>query len=803
MTRTGEGSHDDSLDRRHPLAFASSLLGAMLANPLTRNGYALVASFAITSILGVVFWIVAARLYPQDQVGIGGVVVTTMITISSASQLGFGNWLNRELPVAGASRARLILLAYSAGVTASLLLAMVFILAAPAIAPILARALDTIWLTVWFVLAVAAWTLFALQDSVLAGLRLSVWVPVENAAYALIKLALLPALALVTVSGLALFAAWTLPLLLLILAVNLPVFWKVTRPEPGEARSPIDVRRMARLIGWDYAAGLALTTALGVAPILVLNQSGPDGSASYHLSWTITYALYLVGRSMGISLLAEGVASPGRLRALTADALLHALGPVVGAAVVIVVGAPFIMSLFGPGYAAQGGDILRILALASIPWGCVTIQLALARVRGEMRMIFAVQSTTLLLVVGLGLFLLPLFGPTGMALAWLLAHILVLTGLAALHLRRAGREGAIALVLDMASALARIAGRVWMRRRKAGAEELPPARLTQILETIGQPGATTWRPLKTVVSYSDSTIVFLGDPASPTPRAVLKYSASPEGMAALRRCVAGTAAVSDDMGHLALDFELPVVLASLDGPELVASVETVMPGQDGRRALSGHDNGPALKGAVAAIRRIHGAHPAERILDEAWVNAWIDGPIARVSSAPAVLLSPQGKALALRGFGDWQRRFWLGRKAMLGRCHGDFTPDNLMFESGPGGPRLTGILDWEQTRPDAPAELDIGLLILAMRMRDQAGQLGDVVRQLLDTPQLDARERHWVGADAEASPWRDPEWVRAITGLAWLRHVAANLEKSHHYGRNRLWLAHNLDWVLRKFVGER
>ena len=88
MTRTGEGSHDDSLDRRHPLAFASSLLGAMLANPLTRNGYALVASFAITSILGVVFWIVAARLYPQDQVGIGGVVVTTMITISSASQLG-------------------------------------------------------------------------------------------------------------------------------------------------------------------------------------------------------------------------------------------------------------------------------------------------------------------------------------------------------------------------------------------------------------------------------------------------------------------------------------------------------------------------------------------------------------------------------------------------------------------------------------------------------------------------------------------------------------------------------------------
>jgi O-antigen/teichoic acid export membrane protein len=803
MTRTGEDSHERSLGRRHPLAITSPVLGAVLANPLTRNGYALVASFAITSILGVVFWIVAARLYPQDQVGIGGVVVTTMITISSASQLGFGNWLNRELPVAGANRARLILLAYSAGVTASLLLAMVFLFSAPVIAPTLARALDTVWLTMWFALAVAAWTVFALQDSVLAGLRLSIWVPVENAGYALIKLALLPVLALVTVSGLALFAAWTLPLVLLILAVNLPVFWKVARPLPGETSMPIDVRRMVRLIGWDYAAGLALTAALGIAPILVLNQSGPDGSASYYLSWTITYALYLVGRSMGISLLAEGVALPGRLRALTADALLHALAPVVGAATIIVLGAPLIMSLFGPDYAEQGSDILRILALASVPWGCVTIQLALARVRGEMRMIFAVQSATLVLVVGFGLLLLPRFGPAGMALAWLLAHTLVLAGLIAWHLRRTGRDGAMAFGLDMASAIARTIGKVWRSLPTSVTQEIPPAQLAELLAAVDRPGAVAWRPIRSVASLSDSTVLLLGDPASSAPCAVLKYSTSPQGRAALRRCVAATAALRNEVGHLALDFELPVILASLDGPDLVASVETVVPGRDGRRALSDKDNGPALKEAAAAIRRIHGAQPAGQVLDEAWTDEWIEEPLARLSTAPSVLLSPQGKALALRRFGDWQRNFWLGRKAELGRCHGDFTPDNLMFEVSPGGPRLTGILDWEQTRPDAPADLDLGLLVLAMRMHDQAGQMGDVVRELLDTPELDAREQHWVGADAGTSPWRDPEWVRAIVGLSWLRHVAANLEKSHTYGRNRLWLAHNLDWVLRTFVGER
>jgi hypothetical protein len=417
-------------------------------------------------------------------------------------------------------------------------------------------------------------------------------------------------------------------------------------------------------------------------------------------------------------------------------------------------------------------------------------------------MIFAVQSATLVLVVGLGLLLLPRLGPSGMALAWLLAHTLVLAGLVVRHLRRSGREGAIAFALDMASALAGNIGKVWTPRRRAGAQALAPEKLKQMLEAAGRPDASAWRPLNTVVSRSDSAVVFLGDPASPTPLSVLKYSTSHEGMTALRRCLAGTAAVQAEVRHLPLGFELPAILASLDEPDLVASVETLMPGQDGRRALSGPDNGPALKEAAAAIRAIHGAHSTERVIDQVWVGEWVERPMARLSVAPSVLLSPQDRAQALRRLGDWQRGFWLGRKQMLGRCHGDYTPDNLMYEEGREGLRLIGILDWEQTRPHAPVDLDLALLILTMRMHDEAEQMGVVVLQLLDTPTLDIGERLWVGADTAGSPWADPDWVRAITGLAWLRHVAGNLEKSHRYGRNRLWLAHNVDWVLRRMTRE-
>ena len=43
----------------------------------------------------------------------------------------------------------------------------------------------------WFVVSTARGRSFSLQDSALTGLRASVWIPLENAAYGVVKLGLL------------------------------------------------------------------------------------------------------------------------------------------------------------------------------------------------------------------------------------------------------------------------------------------------------------------------------------------------------------------------------------------------------------------------------------------------------------------------------------------------------------------------------------------------------------------------------------------------------------------------------------
>jgi O-antigen/teichoic acid export membrane protein len=77
--------------------------------PLYRNAYALMISTAATSGLGLLFWILAARYYPPDVVGLNAAVVSMLTFLAGFAQLPSMNAMLRYVPVAGASTQRLVL----------------------------------------------------------------------------------------------------------------------------------------------------------------------------------------------------------------------------------------------------------------------------------------------------------------------------------------------------------------------------------------------------------------------------------------------------------------------------------------------------------------------------------------------------------------------------------------------------------------------------------------------------------------------------------------------------------------------
>ena len=66
-----------------------------------------------------------------------------------------------------------------------------FVVGVPLWAPALGGLRSSPGLIALFVLGTGFWVLFLLEDSVLVGLRLASWVPAENGAFGLLKVALL------------------------------------------------------------------------------------------------------------------------------------------------------------------------------------------------------------------------------------------------------------------------------------------------------------------------------------------------------------------------------------------------------------------------------------------------------------------------------------------------------------------------------------------------------------------------------------------------------------------------------------
>src|SRR6266542_3068748 len=92
-----------------------------LRTPLYRNGYALLINAIGTSTLGALYWIMAARIYSVDAVGINAAAISTLTFLSSAARLYLDGALIRFLPRSGATATRLIQYSYLiAGLTAAL-----------------------------------------------------------------------------------------------------------------------------------------------------------------------------------------------------------------------------------------------------------------------------------------------------------------------------------------------------------------------------------------------------------------------------------------------------------------------------------------------------------------------------------------------------------------------------------------------------------------------------------------------------------------------------------------------------------
>lgn len=412
-------------------------LRGLLDKPLYRNAYALMVSTGASAALGMVYWILAAKLYSVEAFGLNAAAISAMIFLSGVSQLNLMSAFIRFIPTAGHSMARFIISGYLISGVLSLISAGIYVGGLQWWSPDFTRDQVAPLFLGLFIFATAIWSVFALQDNVLTGLRASVWVPVENILYAIAKLVLL-VLFQPWLPQYGIFAAWVLPTLIAIIPINALIFKRLIPHHLQSYKTevePIVPRVIAKFVAGNYIGSLFTLASARLLPVLVAAVAGVTANAFFYLAWTIANTLHLMATTMSMSLTVEGAVDRSTLTTQARHFFIHKLRLLAPAVLGLFILAPFILQLSGAAYALEGTMVFRLLLIATLPRIVTSLYLSIARVQLHLRTIILVQGVFCFLTLGLSLLLLPSFGITGVGVAFLISESCVAAGLLLTALR--------------------------------------------------------------------------------------------------------------------------------------------------------------------------------------------------------------------------------------------------------------------------------------------------------------------------------------------------------------------------------
>ncbi|MET7763343.1 lipopolysaccharide biosynthesis protein [Streptomyces sp. NPDC005393] len=390
----------------------------------------------ISAVLGLGFWLAAARYYSEDAVGQGSAAIAAMKLLAGLTAVTLTGALARFIPVAGRTTGRLVFVTYAVSSAVVACAAVIFLLSLDTWGPSY-RFLHGPVNGLGFIAAVVAWSLLTLQDGVLTGLRSALWVPVGNTVFSAVKLLLLIALA-TAIPTAGVFVSWVAAIAVSVLPLGWMVFRRLVprhvTATKGKTR-PASYREMGRFLAGDYTGSLFSLAVVYAVPVIVASQVSAADNAYFYITTTIGGTTNLLAINMGASLTVEGSHDPARLAENCRAALRRMARIMVPVCLVLFVLAPQILGVFGDGYADAAAPLLRWFAVGAALRVVIEVYFAVLRAQSRTSGLALLQGLLCVLVLSLTLLLLPRMGLTGAGVAEI-SSLSVIASIASVKLYR-------------------------------------------------------------------------------------------------------------------------------------------------------------------------------------------------------------------------------------------------------------------------------------------------------------------------------------------------------------------------------
>lgn len=392
---------------------------------LYRNATYLLLDSAITALGGFVFWVIAARFYTTESLGLASAAIAAVGLISSISGLGLSFAVIRFLPGSGDRARKIINSCLTVGGLVSLVLAIIFLAELDLWSPALMRVRDNTLYSILFVTFVWANTLFSFTKVVFVAQRRSGLVLSQGLIANVIRF--IPLVALATVfATFGIFVSWGIAILaagVIAILFLLPSAQKGYRPFPTINRKIIS--EMINFSLSNYLVGLLAMASSSILPLMVINILGAEQNAYFTISWLIGTTIATVPAAITTSLFAEGSHDEkvlGNQVKRSLKFILLLLTPVI---IIILLFGNWLLQLLRPEYAQNAATLLHVLTITALPLSINSLYFTVKRVQKEMKSVVIMNAFISVVTLGVSYFLLPRMGVLATGIGWLSANGIV------------------------------------------------------------------------------------------------------------------------------------------------------------------------------------------------------------------------------------------------------------------------------------------------------------------------------------------------------------------------------------------
>jgi len=378
-------------------------------DPLYKNSFFIMLSSITNGGFGFFFWMVAARIYPKEDVGVATALISSMALLVLLSRFGLDQSIIRFFPERDKSSV------FSTSVAITTFFAVLFGIIFIAGIDIWSPQLDIVReYALLYLIFLVANSIISLTGVSFVALRKAEYYFFQSLLVGSRVIFLFP---LVFLGALGIFSSVGISFILGFIFSALFLFRLGIEPFHVDGGFLKDSLHFS---AGNYIAGLLMTAPNQILPIMVLNVLGAEETAHYYIAYAIASLLFMIPGAFSASLFVEG--SHGEaLKKNTLKSLFAIASLLTPAVIILYLFGGLLLGIIGKTY-VEGFDLLRIFALSGFFVAICQIYFSIKKVQKDVKGLILLSALIFVLLIGLSYVFMLEFGIVGVGYAWMVGY---------------------------------------------------------------------------------------------------------------------------------------------------------------------------------------------------------------------------------------------------------------------------------------------------------------------------------------------------------------------------------------------